>query len=297
MGSAEAMCGNLVKKGNLGSPLILYNRTASRAQQLAQELGNCSVANSPSEAVAGADIIFTCLTDDHAVLELFRQILDNDVTGKLFVNCSTTQPATSDDLAAMAEKKGAGVVTMPVFGEPSMAEKGLLICVPAGKADLVDRVRPYCVGVIGRGVIDFSNEAHGKASLLKVIGNVFIVNMIETVAEGLVLAEKSNLGMENLHKFIQAIFPGPFALYSQRMISGDYYNREEPVVSIDMARHLAGEVLALAAASGTKLNAYENGYKHMEMVRSHAGAKGDISGIYGAVRQESGLAYENLKQE
>lgn len=141
--------------------------------------------------------------------------------------------------------------------------------------------------------------------------------MIETVAEGLVLAEKSNLGMENLHKFIQAIFPGPFALYSQRMISGDYYNREEvsgyssgcfqtwlsvvsavqPVVSIDMARHLAGEVLALAAASGTKLNAYENGYKHMEMVRSHAGAKGDISGIYGAVRQESGLAYENLKQE
>lgn len=113
------MCGNLIKKGNLGSPLILYNRTASRAQQLAQELGNCSVANSPSEAVAGADIIFTCLTDDHAVLELFRQILDNDVTGKLFVNCSTTQPATSDDLAAMVEKKGAGVVTMPgKFGVP-----------------------------------------------------------------------------------------------------------------------------------------------------------------------------------
>ncbi|KAL9020826.1 MAG: hypothetical protein Q9185_002010 [Variospora sp. 1 TL-2023] len=274
------MCGNLVKKGNLGSPLILYNRTASRAQQLAQELGNCSVANSPSEAVAGADIIFTCLTDDHAVLELFRQILDHDVTGKLFVNCSTTQPATSDDLAAMVEKKGAGVVTMPgKFGVQD------LLIVRQSRAR------------IGRGVIDFSDEGHGKASLLKVIGNVFIVNMIETVAEGLVLAEKSNLGMENLHKFIQAIFPGPFALYSQRMISGDYYNREEPVVSIDMARHLAGEVLALAAASGTKLNAYENGYKHMEMVRSHAGAKGDISGIYGAVRQESGLAYENLKQE
>lgn len=51
--------------------------------------------------------------------------------------------------------------------------------------------------------------------------------MIETVAEGLVLAEKSNLGKDNLHKFIQAIFPGPFTLYSQRMISGDYYNREE----------------------------------------------------------------------
>ena len=51
--------------------------------------------------------------------------------------------------------------------------------------------------------------------------------MIETVAEGLVLAEKSELGKENLHKFIEAIFPGPHALYSRRMISGDYYDRNE----------------------------------------------------------------------
>ena len=138
--------------------------------------------------------------------------------------------------------------------------------------------------------------------------------MIETVAEGLVLAEKSGLGNKNLQKFIEAIFPGPYTLYSQRMITGDYYNRDEvrivdtfdqrrdhadicrldqPVVSIDMARHLAAEVLALASASGSKLDAYEAGCRHMEMVRSHAGAKGDISGIYGAIRQESGLAYEN----
>ena len=56
---------------------------------------------------------------------------------------------------------------------------------------------------------------------------VFILNMIESIAEGLVLAEKSGLGTENLHKFIEAIFPGPYTLYSQRMINGDYYNREE----------------------------------------------------------------------
>lgn len=109
----QAMCGNLVAKGNLTSPLILYNRTRSRAEQLAHALGNCTVASSAPKAVAGADIIFTCLTDDSAVLELFRQILEHDVAGKLFVNCSTTQPATSDDLAVMVEKHGAGIVTMP----------------------------------------------------------------------------------------------------------------------------------------------------------------------------------------
>lgn len=51
--------------------------------------------------------------------------------------------------------------------------------------------------------------------------------MIETVAEGHVLAEKTGLGHENLHKFISEVFPGPFALYSDRMITGDYHAREE----------------------------------------------------------------------
>ncbi len=51
--------------------------------------------------------------------------------------------------------------------------------------------------------------------------------MIETVAEGHVLAEKTGLGHDNLQKFIGTIFPGPFFLYSKRMVTGDYYDREE----------------------------------------------------------------------
>jgi 3-hydroxyisobutyrate dehydrogenase-like beta-hydroxyacid dehydrogenase len=62
---------------------------------------------------------------------------------------------------------------------------------------------------------------------LKLIGNVFIVAMIETVAEGHVLAEKTGLGHELLQKMIQAIFPAPCSFYSDRMVSGKYY--KEPV--------------------------------------------------------------------
>lgn len=107
------MCGNLVRKGNLTSPLVLYNRTATKAFELAEKLGSCTVATEVDEAVAKADIIFSCLTDDLAVLALFRQILESDVKGKLFVSCSTTQPKTSNDLCEMVEAKGAGLVTMP----------------------------------------------------------------------------------------------------------------------------------------------------------------------------------------
>jgi len=32
---------------------------------------------------------------------------------------------------------------------------------------------------------------------------------------------------------------------------------------------------------------------HLAMVKEHMGARGDIAGIYGAVRQASGLKFEN----
>ena len=60
-----------------------------------------------------------------------------------------------------------------------------------------------------------------------------------------------------------------------------------------MARHLAGQVLDMADKAGARIKSYEVASKHMEMVEEHLGPKGDISGIYGAVRQESGLPYEN----
>lgn len=107
------MCKNLVQKGNLSSPLVLYNRTVKRASELSDRLGNCIVASSIANAVADADIIFSCLTDDEAVKETFTEILKHNVKGKLFVSCSTTQPETSDKLANWVEDHDAELVTMP----------------------------------------------------------------------------------------------------------------------------------------------------------------------------------------
>jgi inosine/xanthosine triphosphate pyrophosphatase family protein len=60
-----------------------------------------------------------------------------------------------------------------------------------------------------------------------VIGNTFILNMVETLSEGHVVAEKSGLGVDNLHQFIETMFPGPYTAYSTRLRQGDYYKREE----------------------------------------------------------------------
>lgn len=185
------------------------------------------------------------------------------------------------------------IVACPVFGAPAMAESGQLVCVLAGPKAAVEKVKPYTKGVMGRATIDFGGQPVGKATLLKVIGNSFVLNMVETLSEGHVLAEKSGLGNENLHQFIETMFPGPYAAYSTRMLSGDYHKREEPLFAVDLARKDARHAMALAKASGTQLKDLEVADAHLAQVKEHMGVRGDIASIYGAVRKEAGLKFEN----
>lgn len=61
---------------------------------------------------------------------------------------------------------------------------------------------------------------------MKIVGNIFIVNMIETVAEGMVFSEKTGLGDGNLQKFLSVVFPGPYMIYAKKMSTGNYYTKE-----------------------------------------------------------------------
>lgn len=291
----RGMCKNLVEKGPLDKPLILYNRTTKRSEDLSASLpsGKSVVSTSIRDLVSQADIIFTCVGDDKALNEAIDTALICQIENKLFVDCSTVHPETTEANQKKILQAGASFVACPVFGAPAMADAGQLICVLSGPASEVEKVKPYCTGVIGRAIIDFSDQPASQALLLKLTGNTFVLSMIETLSEGHVLAEKSGLGSENLHKFIEAMFPGPFTAYSNRMISGDYYKREVPLFAVDLARKDAGHAMRLAKDVGTSMKITEVADAHLKAVKEHVGEKGDVAGIYGAVRLEGGLKYEN----
>ncbi|KAH8812907.1 6-phosphogluconate dehydrogenase [Xylogone sp. PMI_703] len=289
----RGMCKNLVEKANLSNPLIIYNRTTQRAHELSAKIGNSTVASSIPEAASKADIIFYCLGDDAAVLSTLDEILKTDIKGKIIVDCSTVHPDTTSTETKLVEEKGGSFVACPVFGAPAMADAGQLICVLAGKAGVVDKIKPYCKGVVGRENIDFSGQEPSKALLLKVIGNTFVASMIDALSEGHVLAEKSGLGVDELHKFIEVMFPGPYTAYSNRLRTGDYYKREEPLFAVDLARKDARHAMDLAKKSGMQMKNVELADSYLKVVKETQGPKGDIAGIYGAKRLESGLPFEN----
>lgn len=70
---------------------------------------------------------------------------------------------------------------------------------------------------------------------------------------------------------------------------------EQPLFAVDLARKDAGHALALAASAGAgaRLKDVEVADGHLAVVQKRMGSRGDITGIYGAVREESGLEFEN----
>ncbi|KAF2973464.1 hypothetical protein GQX73_g18 [Xylaria multiplex] len=292
----RGMCTNLVQKGNLEKPLILYNRTKKRADDLAASLpaGKTEVVESIEEGIRKADIIFTIVSNDAAVKEAIDTVIRGNVSGKLIVECSTVHPDTTKEVAQRVLGRGADFIACPVFGAPAAADAGRLIFVPSGLKVSIDKIRPYIKGVMGVAEIPFDDKPYETSLKLKLLGNTFIINMVSVLGEGYTLAEKAGVGPEPLRQFVDLVFGGVYSDYSERMIKGVYWKREEPLFSADNARKDAGHALSLAKEAGVELKLLKQADEYIKVVADHAGgSQGDMAGIYGAVRKQNGLKYEN----
>ena len=297
------MSKNIIEKADLNGPLLVYNRSKDRSDVFAKTIADenkVTVVDSIAAGVARADIIWLMLSNDKAVETVFDEILSTGTSadafkGKLFIQSATIHPDAAGPLAAKVEGQGAQFLAAPVFGAPAMADAGMLIVVASGKSEAIDRARVLFKGVTARDEILLRDQPEANSQLLKVIGNTFIFNMIEQLAEGHVLAEKSGLEPEAMHKFVELMFPGPYAAYSQRMLSGQYYTLDRPLFGVDLARKDIGYALGLAQKQGIPLQNAQTADAHLVQVKEHDGETGDVAAIFGAVRQEAGLPYENQK--
>ena len=107
-----------------GHELTVWNRTASKADALRSR--GAKVAATPGD-LARTEIVISVLSDDAAVSGFYRQLLANDVAGKLFIDMSTIRPATTKQIAADAAAKGAAFIDAPFSGTVGPAKDGKLL--------------------------------------------------------------------------------------------------------------------------------------------------------------------------
>jgi 3-hydroxyisobutyrate dehydrogenase-like beta-hydroxyacid dehydrogenase len=126
---------------------------------------------------------------------------------------------------------------------------------------------------MGRAYVDFSGQPPEKATLLKVIGNAFILSIIETIGQGQVVAEKTGPGVQELHQFIEMMFLGSCVACSNRIQSKDYCKRELPLFAVDLAMKDARHAQSLANKAGVNMKNVEVANEYLKVVEEHAGRR------------------------
>lgn len=108
------MCRNLAQYGPIEEPVIVWNRTISKAESLAETSDRLVVAKSLADAVTAADIICVCLVDDAAVDGTIDMAMaQTSVSGKVFVDMSTVHPDTNQAQSEKLAKVDAAYLACP----------------------------------------------------------------------------------------------------------------------------------------------------------------------------------------
>jgi 3-hydroxyisobutyrate dehydrogenase len=199
MGSRQA-----VHLARAGHELTVYNRTRATAEAWAAEHG-ATVAATPREAVAAADVVISMVVDSDQVEALLLAEPDGAAhgarAGTLFVDMSTIAPSRTRAIGEALAERGFAFVDAPVTGSAPKAADGTLAIMCGGEAADVERARPL-LDAMGALVVHVG--ALGQGEMAKLINNAVAAVNASTVAQALVAAEATGVDLDALTQVMTA---------------------------------------------------------------------------------------------
>jgi 3-hydroxyisobutyrate dehydrogenase len=223
-----------------------WNRSTEKAAPLSED--GVAVCESTAEAVAGADVVLTILSDVSAVFEVVDGCLESFEQGAVWLQMSTIGEEGTERCMALASDRGMPFVDAPVLGTKQPAEQGKLVVLASGEEKLRDRVQPL-FDAVGQRTI-WVGEA-GTGTQLKVATNSWVLAVVESGAEALALAEGMGIDPKLV---LEAVSGGPLDLPYLQMKGQAMLERSfEPAFKLKLAAKDAGLVEAAAQRHGLDL--------------------------------------------
>lgn len=235
-----------VNLARAGFPLTVHNR--SPGPQAALVAAGAVAASSAPEAVAAAELICLCLSDDDAVGAVLERVAPRLPACSLVVDFSTIAPATSQSLAAELAGRQVAYLDAPVTGGTEGARAGSLSVLVGGAAADLERARPV-LEVVGGRITHCGPVGAGQQA--KAVNQVLVAGSYAAVAEAMALGQRLGLPMDEVRQALAAGAAGSWALEhrASSMLEGQF------PLGFRLALHRKDLAIALdaAAAAGVTL--------------------------------------------
>jgi 3-hydroxyisobutyrate dehydrogenase len=268
-----------------GIEVRAWNRTAARAEPLAAS--GARVEADAADAVRGADVVLTMLSDGRAVAAAMQAATPGLSEGQIWLQTSTVGLEPLPGLAEFAARHGLLLVDAPVSGTRQPAENGQLMVLAAGPQQVREPLAPVLDAIGAKTLWLGEDAASGTATRLKLVVNSWVLATTTAAAEAVALSEA--LGIDPMlfpRTIAGAVTDSPFLQMKVKAIAERNF---EPNFSAEMAAKdarlitLAGEdagvPLPMAAAIAERLaRAVADGHGDKDMAATYlAGRPSDAA--------------------
>jgi 3-hydroxyisobutyrate dehydrogenase len=209
MGRPEARVG-FVGVGRMGANMArrlrdqqeaivaLYDKDPAMAINLATELG-CEAGATPARVAEVADIIFTVVSDDAAMYQIFsttdRESLLCYAKDRLFLNCATLSPAVHIEVETLVMNRGGKSLEVCMASSITQARQGTLYLMCGGRPDVFESAKQLLEKLSAH--LHYVGSA-GEAAKVKALVNMVMNCNTAALAEGLGLGAALGLDLTML---------------------------------------------------------------------------------------------------
>ncbi len=172
-------------------------------------------------AARAGDILQIVVGDPPAVESVIAALAPALAPGKIVVQSSTIDPASSDRFRQLVEARGARYVEAPFTGSKPAAEARKTVFYLGGETGAVAAVEPVLAHV---SEFRFQIGTNAQASALKLAMNLQIAGLMEALCEGITFARRAGIADDTFFKVLgcNVANSGLVKLKEQKVRAGDF---------------------------------------------------------------------------
>ena len=250
-------CGNM--GGGMASQLI-QNGFALTCFDPSPEISSkmdalgATIAASAGALAQTCDVIILSLPKAAIVEAVMAQILPDIQIGTVILDASTSEPATSQAMAAKGASHGFAFVDGPVSGGPAAANAGTMTMLLGGGANAIETLRP-ALDILTAKTVIVGGSGAGHAA--KIANNMLCAANLVLVGEAIRLGQAAGVNPQDLIEGINAGSgrSGVSEANFPKWVLNDTFDSG---FSMGLMRKDVGLALDLAKTSGVDLSGFAN---------------------------------------
>ncbi len=213
-----------------GEAVNVWNRSADKAKAL--EADGAKAFENIADACKGASQIHLTLSDDAAVddvLEKAKSGFDANVT---LVDHTTTSPTGTRARAKLWEGRKIAFQHAPVFMGPKNALESTGLMLASGDKAQFDKLSPFLEKMTGK--LAYLGPAVDRAAAMKLMGNLFLINMITGLTDTIALAKAEGVPSEEVGALFELFNPAAMIPGRLKVLQRGQFS--DPSWELQMAR-------------------------------------------------------------